>query len=373
MAQQIGAPGQLLPVGQFATPGGLQNAPLPIPGNGLTLPPGSTIPVPPGNFFVDPGVYSVVQFLDPSAGFWRTLNSNSRGFRYVVSNGSNFRVANLLGCPVGAIVTDGGESWVQSTTTVTPSVGNSTWQAIVGGMLSVVSVASAGAGYGVPPLVQIAPPPAPGLQATGYATVQSGTVSGVTLTNVGGGYTSVPEVRLVPSPTDPNLTSNITNATVSIALAGGTPSSGSIAGIVCTNNGCSVASVPTLTIAGAGTGSPAATAVQLLSLTGATVQGAGTGYTGGAQISSIGGRPTATPLYTNPNYDYSAFIPRPAQGNMAAVDGSLVSVGAIYDGGLFLATPTLVINPLVGALVTGSASITPTMGTYTDTVVIQPA
>lgn len=374
MAQQIGAPGQGLPIGQFTAPSTIYEGPIGIPGNSMALAAGEAVPIPAGNYLVDPGLYSFIQYKDPLTGSWRTLNSNSRGLRYVVSDGLNMRVANLLGCPVGAIVTDGGDGdWVQSTTTVSPSSGNSTWQAIVGGMVSVISVASAGRGYGAPPLVLVSPPAAPGVQAQAYATVQSGTVAGVTLTNVGAGYQSVPEIRIVPSPTDPNINSGITNATVSVGLVGGTPTLGSIAAIICTNPGYSLASVPTLTIAGAGTGSPAATAVLLQSLVSVTVQGAGTGYTGGAAVTTVGGRPSATPLYTNPATDFTTYVPRPANGLMAAVSGSLVSVSAIYDGGLFTGTPTMVASPLVGALITGSASLTPTLGTYTDSVVIQPA
>jgi len=374
MGQQIGAQGQYLPTGQFGYPNSLYNAPIPLPGNTLMLWPGQEIYVPPGNFFVDPGLYSFLQFLDPITQTWRTYNSARGKMTYVKSDGINVRVANVLGCPVGAIVTDGGDGdWVQSTTTVSPSVGNSTWQAIVGGMCSVVSVASAGAGYGVPPIVLIAPPAAPGVQATGYASIASGTVSGITLTNVGGGYASVPEVRIIPNPTDPNISSGITNASVSLALVGGTPSRGSIAAIVCTNPGVSVASVPTLSIAGAGTGSPAATAVRLTTLIGATVASGGAGWTGNALLTTSQGRPSATPLYTNPATDFSLYVPRPAQADLYATGGSLISVAAIYDGGIFAGTPTAIVIPQLGALVTTSASVTLSLGAAQDTVLIQPA
>lgn len=374
MSQQIGAPGQPLPIGQFSNPYGLYSAPVGLPGNTVMLQPGENVVIPPGNYLIDPGLYSFIQFYDPLTTGWRTQNSSSRGLRQIVSDGFNVRVANLLGCPVGAIVTDGGDGdWVQSTTTVTPSVGNSTWQAIVGGMCSVVSIASAGSGYGIPPLVLIDAPPSPGVQATAYASIQTGTVSGVTLTNVGAGYQSVPTVRISPNPTDPNISSGITDATVSIALVGGTPTLGSIAAIICTNPGVSVASVPTLTIAGAGTGSPAATAVRLTALTGLTVNGAGDGFTYGAGFVTYGGRPSATPLYTNPATDFSTYVPRNASGALAIAGASLVSVSAIYDGGIFAGTPAVAVLNATGGLQTTAASVSATYGTYNDTVIVQPA
>lgn len=371
MGQQIGAPGQYLPIGQFTNPSSLQAAQNNLAGNSMLLGPGERFIVPPGTFMIEPGLYSFIQFLDPVTQIWRTFNSARRSVARIQSDGVNISVANLLGCPVAAIVTASAGGYVQSTTTCTPSAGNSTWQVIVGGMASVVSVATAGAGYGVPPLLEIAPPPAPGVQATGYCVLTSGTLSGVTLTNVGAGYTSIPDVRVIPSPTDPNISSGITTASVSLALVGGTASSGSISAILCTNPGVSVASVPTLTIAGSGT-SGAATAVRLTTLTAGSVAAGGAGFTGGA-LSTVGGRPTATPLWTNPATDLSAYVPRPAQADFYATGGSLISVSSIYDGGLFAGTPTVIVTPANGNLQTTTGSVTVTLNAANDTIIVQPA
>jgi hypothetical protein len=218
----------------------------------------------------------------------------------------------------------------------------------------------------------IGAPPSPGIQATAFASIQTGTVSGVTLVDVGGGYTTVPPLTILPNPADPNL-SSIVQATASIALAGGTPTLGSIVGIICTNPGVSVASVPTLAIAGAGTGSPAATAVRLTSLVSGSVAAAGTGFAQGAVLITVGGRPTATPLYQNPATDFSQFVPRPAQAGMGIVGDSLVSIGTIFDGGMFAGTATPVVIPGGGALITASATVTITGGAYSDTIRLQPA
>lgn len=371
MGQQIGAPGQTLPVGQFTNPASLQDQQNNIPGNSVALQPGGTMLIPPGSFLIDAGLYTFLQYFDPTTQTYRNFNTSRNRLTRVQSDGQNVRIANLLGCPVAAIVTNAGSAYAQATTTVTPSVGNSTWQAIVGGMVAVNSVAAGGGGYGVPPLVEIAPPPAPGVQATAYATIQSGTVSGVTITNVGGGYVSIPEVRIVPAPTDPNIAAGITTASVSLSLFGGTAAAGSIAAILCTNPGVSVASVPTLTIAGVGA-SGAATAVRLTTLTAGSVAAGGAGFTGGA-ISTAGGRPTATPANLNPAVDLSTFVPRPAMGDLFASGGSLISVSSIYDGGIFAGSPSAIITPANGNLQTTTASVTLTFNAAGDTVLIQPA
>src|SRR5262249_47550364 len=150
----------------------------------------------------------------------------------------------------------------------------STWTAIVGGMVSVSAITNAGSGYGLPPYVFISRPPTPGVQATGYATIQSGTVASVTIDNVGGGYPTAPVSTIVTNPYDPNFIAGtaIVSATVSLALV----NSGSIAAVICTNNGASIAAAPTLTIASATGSSATATALRMGTLTAATVASAGT-------------------------------------------------------------------------------------------------
>ena len=62
---------------------------------------------------------------------------------------------------VAAVVVAGGSGYVQASTSVTASAGGSTWQPIVGGMLSMSSINNAGTGYGVAPNLFIAAPPSP--------------------------------------------------------------------------------------------------------------------------------------------------------------------------------------------------------------------
>ena len=121
-----------------------------------------------------------------------------------VGDGFTRRVANLTGCPVAAVVTTAGTTYTKSGTTITAAAGNSTWQPIIGGLLTLTTVSVAGSGYKVPPLCIIpAPAPGTGVQATAVAAISSGTVSTITVTNQGAGYPSGLTVTLLPNPTDP--------------------------------------------------------------------------------------------------------------------------------------------------------------------------
>lgn len=350
----------------------LSGAPYDFANNYLSLAPGDTLPLPAGSWYVNLGAVCVSQFYDAVTGIWRFANNGFRApIQYIQSDGFNARVANLTGCPVAAVVTNAGTGYVQATTTCVAGSGNSTWYPIVGGLVSVTTILNAGSGYGITPLVFIPAPPAPGVQATAYATLTSNTVSGITFINQGAGYTSAPVAAILPNPTDPNLgVSAIVNATVTL----GTFGAGSIAAILCTNPGTSLTAAPSLTIAGAGA-SATATALRMLTINGATVFGAGVGFTGGALAQAIGSGSGATAVNTNPAIESTDFLDRPAAFLLAApVGASLASVSTIYDGGLFVgATPSLVINGVSGSIPTTGASVVALMGGINDTVLLQPA
>ncbi len=360
--------GLQIPSYYFPTEINPANTPLDLASAIQGLSSGDAIAVPAGSWIINPGPYSVIQFMDPVTQVWRGLSSALMKSVPVTSDGFNYRVANLTGCPVAAVVTTGGSGYVQASTTVTSSSGGSTWRAVVGGMCSISTISNAGSGYGIPPMVFIASPPVGGVQASGYATIQSGTLAAVTLTNVGGGYVTAPTVVIVTSPYDPNFIagSTIVQAVAAITLVG----SGSIAAIVCTDNGASIAAAPTLTIAGAGA-SGAATALRMSTFASATVASAGT-WTGGAYMTTVGGGAGATAQFANPAIDGTNFIPRPAQVTLSGAT-SLSSVATVYDGGLFLSAPTVVVSPVGGALAPASiATITPTYAGAPDTVLLQP-
>ena len=319
---------------------------------------------------------AVIQFLNPVTTCWQGLSSARAPETRVISDGNNYRVANLTGCPVGAVVTTQGTiGYAQATTTVTPSTGNSTWVPIIGGMMSATpSITAVGAGYGLPPFVYCSAPPPPGVPATFQAFISSGTISSIGCTNQGAGYTSTTlTLSLFPSPYDPLVAAGgaITTATAftTIVAASGTPSNGKVVCVLCQNPGASLAAPTTLSIAGAGSNA-AATPVMMWTVTGGTITGAGAGVASGNSLMSVGGVTAATPVSTNPDAELTNYVPRPVQATVIQSAGSITSVGTIYDGGLFTGTPTAILSQMIAP--TTTPTITFALGSGPATVTLQP-
>lgn len=391
MNQRISGPGLGLPLPQGLYPFALNNAPVTAPGNRVALAAGDTLPVPAGDWLIQLGSYCVLQYLDPVNNIW-TMGPAAAwngAVQFVISDGFNVRVANLLGCPLTASVTAYGSGYVQATTTITATPGNSTWVPIVGGQLT-PTVISAGAGYGVAPEIFIPAPPSAannsngvgGIPASAFATLSSGTVvlaTGVSMNNPGAGYASPFTIALQPSPTDPNLSTGITLATVVFSVTG----SGSITGALCTNPGAPLSNPNQFTLTPAGAGTNATLVGNVLqTITAASVTGAGSGYgTVGAVLATSGGVPAAGTITNSPEYNGMAWRPRQAQVGLTVTGagGTIgTQVGTIYDGGLFLtnAAPAYVLGlqPLAGAAPTiVGATISLTMGSRPDIVTLQPA
>lgn len=388
MPSPLSGPGLGLPLPQYLVPSQLNNAPVDVGTNRVSLAPGDMLPLPAGDWYVNPGQYCVIQFKDPVTGLWNVATSAGwmGGSTFVKSDGFNVRVANLLGCPVSATVVTFGSGYVQGTTTITQTGGTGTWSPIVGGALAVVggTLTSNGAGYGVAPLVLIPPPPGAannsngvgGIPATAFATIASGTVSGISFTNPGAGYPTAPTGVIVPNPTDPNLATGITAATVAFSLTG----SGQIRGAFCTNPGAPLTSPAnvTLTVAGAGTQATLTPhvmqTVTAISMVGSATNGYGVGNPG---VTSVGGAPATGTITNGPENLYLAFRPRPTQGALTITGTGSVNaqVGTIYDGGLFLSVPTPVVavNPIASGSFVGGSTVTFVMGVTNDIVTLQPA
>lgn len=391
MAQLITGPGVGLPFPQNLYPSELANAPYDYPNNFVTLAAGDEIPLPNGRFLIDAGKFCVIEMLDPVNNIWRpspSMMAFRNGLTYIEGDGFTRRIANRLGCPIGAVVTGGGTGFSQATATISANIGSSTWQALVGGSLSMTAVNFAGSGYTVPPIVLIPVPPGPannvngigGVPATGYATINSGTVSGVTLTNVGAGYPSVGSIGnngaliLLPNPTDPNIGS-IINASCTFALA----NAGKITAALCTNPGAPLSSTTGLTLTAAGGAGTGATIIPLVlqTATSIAVINGGNNITGTnipALVTSVGGTPNTTSAITNPAIEYTGFVPRPYVGVGVAGGTSIASV-TTYDSGLFLAglAPTPAVASGAFSLTAPTmASLTFTMGNTVDTIMIQP-
>ncbi len=402
MTGPMSGPGLGLFPTQSLYPSFLTNAPLDNPSNRITLAAGDQMPIPRGDWIISVGQYCLLEYFDPFSGTWVAGASAAwmaGGNQIVSSDGFNVRVANRTGCPVGGIVNAYGNSWVQASTTIAVTGGGgSTWSPVVGGQLTPAAAtivpASAGAGYGVAPLMFIPPPPPPsinpngvgGVQASGYCSIASGTVSGFTFTNPGAGYPTIPVGVIMPNPTDPNISTGITQATVAFSLTG----SGSITGVFNTNPGAPL-STPnniTLTLSGAGT-SATVSGIMMQTVTAASIVGGSTISTASsvaALLTTVGGEPLsagpATPVYgtiTNgPEYLLLRGLPRPAGIRLAiGATGTLAAqVGTVYDGGLFYSVPVPILSylniPAPAATITGTSTITLTMGSRPDIVTMQP-
>ena len=327
--------------------------------NNVNLAAGEVYLPPANGYYLNLGRMTQLQEFDPITTTWKGIGGPL--FAGLVSfDGANQRLANTSGCAVGALLTAAGSGYT-SAPTVTASAGGSTWLAIVGGAVSTtVAVAYGGSNYTQPPIVLFSTPPAPGIPATGYATISGGVVTAITVTNQGAGYTYPPSIVLVNDPRD----STGANASAVATLTG----AGTVTGVLCTNHGQPQTSVPTLTFAGGGGTSAAATVIMNFALTGYTVTTAGAGYTAAAGSVDVSATPVptaGTAAYTNPTTQVNlvkmrrAIISAPASGS-----GAITATGlAVIDGGSYEAVPAA-----GSVLITGGTGIITTAAVLALTV-----
>jgi hypothetical protein len=351
------------------------------PTNLLTLPAASSFIIPAGEYLCVPGAYTSLQFLDPVTQIWRTNGAdNSVVPFHLDSDGTNVRLANLSGTPVGAIITNAGAASTYTngvgTTatgcTITPSAGSSTWVPVVGGAInSTVTITASGSGYLFPPILIFGAPPAGGIQATGICTISSGVINAVTVTNQGAGYTTAPLITLVNDPRDTAGTGGV--LTVNATLVG----SGQLLAMYPSNFGTALTSVPTFTFSPAST--TAATAVmQFVATAFAIAATSGVAY-GNAQPFLVMAPPTlvAGTRASNtagPIADTGLSFPRAAYitGTSTAGGAIAVSGSVVQDAGLFQAVPNGFVIAGGSGLPTTTAIVTISVGGITDTSWLQP-
>ena len=320
--------------------------------------------LPPANgYWASLGRYSQLQEYDPIMTIWKPISGVKQNV-FFSADGVNQRIANTSGCAVGALLTAAGSGYT-SAPTVTASAGNSVWLALVGGAVNTtVTVAYGGTNYTQPPDVFFSAPPAPGVPATGYATISGGLVTGVTVTNQGAGYTFPPPVSFFIYPRD----STGANASAVATLTG----AGTVTAVLCLNHGNPLTSVPTLTFAGGGGTSAAATAIMNFAITGYAVTTAGAGYTAAAGSVTVSATPVptaGTAAYTNPGSQIELVAMR-----QAVISAPVSSAGAItatgeyvVDGGSYEAIPTAGSISIIGnGLITTAAVLTLTVGGIVD-------
>ena len=365
--------------------------------NRISLPPGGDIVIPSGSWWVNVGQYSVLQALDPVTNTWTPFCSTDQlNWDTINSDGVNFRIYNPTGFPVGALINNGGTGYTGTPTAAAGSGEASSWVVLVGGAVSAININAGGSGanYSVPPLVNIAAPPTPGVQATAVANLSGQTITGFTIINPGAGYSSPPAVVIVPQTSDVNTLSTSTVAITTAKATAQLSYVGVITAILLSNEGSQPLNAPptlTVTAATGGAGSGAtATAVMVLTVTGITYTTPGSGYVGlgtpvSVGIGSFGGVITSSAALSNsPAVSTNMFFPRQMSA-IASVSGGGVSPPGWYiatagsgviDGGLFQTAPTLYAYPGPIALVSNAAealaSLTPNMGFVNDTVYITP-
>jgi hypothetical protein len=365
--------------------------------NTVTLLAGETVLIQAGHFFITPGPYSCVQFFDQVTQLWRRVKQQTPNTAiYVESDGANFRIANLSGCPVGAVVTNAGSGYT-SAPTVVPNAGGSTWRAIVGGLINATFTLPSfkGSNYTYPPIVQVDPPAPGGLPCTAHAVISAGALTSVVIDNQGAGYTAVPTFHFLSDPRDPNnpvtnpgTTTTITpigtvNQTVQGAQVGDLAAtatltgSGTIAAVVCTNHGNAVTSLPTLAFSGGGGSSAAATVIMNWTVTGLTVVDGGAGYGTSVPflVLAAGGITAGSPVNTNPEYEADITQIRQIDLSGTTGVGVITATGLkVIDGGIgFQAIPTAIVLTGGTTAVTTNGSATLTVGGHIDTYVLSPA
>lgn len=346
--------------------------------NEITLEAGQTALISPASdYYAALGKYTVLQQQDPITGLWRGIGGGfvDASVRKILSNGTNYRLANQTGCAVGALLTNKGSGYT-SAPAVAASAGSSVWQAFVGGAVNTsVTVTNGGAAYTYPPQVIFSAPPysaqGGGIQATGHCALTNGAVSSVTVDNQGAGYPSAPTITFVNDPRELSpAASTITagyNAAATCTLTG----ANTITGLICLDHGTPLTAVPTLSFSGGGGSSAAATAIMCWSITAFTPT-AGTGFTGNSLLSGLDAFPTTAAAYTNPATQSGLVVTRLAQILMPESGGAPTATGAVfYDGGIYTSTPTALVTTN-GALITQTATFAFTMGGLTDTSYLCP-
>ena len=360
-------PGMLLPLAPLA---GNQNR--------RAIAAGETHNLPGGQFVVTPGPYVFLQELDPISGLYVNLPTWPNTPHFISSDGQNFRLANLTGCCLGALLTNCGSGYTSAPTVTT--TGTAKFAAQVGGAISgTVTITAAGVGYNYAPQLIFSAPPAGGIQAKGYCTLSAGAINAVTVTDQGAGYTTAPTITVSSDPREATAATP-GPTTVGVLTAAMLATETLVTAVTCTDPGTGAyTAVPTLTFAGGGGSSAAATAIMCFAATGFTVGNGGAVYgnaqpflviTGGGLVPASGAGSVV-----NPGISTGLLFPRQANiSGTSASGGTITATGLVVnDGGLFQAVPAGFVLPSgTGALPTTTAIVTITVGGVLDYYSIQP-
>jgi len=343
-------------------------------GNRISLAAGETWLIQPaGWYWVKPGPYTCLQVYDPILLTWVTIGGGGAGSDplYIGSDGENYRLANLTGLAVGALITNVGSGYT-SAPTVTISGSNSIWRTVVGGSVATPTISNGGSNYTYAPNVTFSAPPAGGVQATGVAVLTSGAVSSITMINVGAGYTSPPIITIT---NDPREGLNGVTAGYNAAAVCTLTNAQKVTALICTDPGNTAqTSVPSFTISGGGGSSFAATAIMCWSILTFTPGGTNTGWgtTTYGWLSALDqlGSTTITAGSTNPAIQQGLVKTRMASIAAYSASGSLtgtVSAAAslLLDQGIYTSVPTVIMAS--GGAIFAATTVSFGMGGLSDT------
>lgn len=363
-----------------------------------------------GQFLIQLGQYSTLQMFDATCGLWRNVNVGPMALLPVSSDGTNYRIANTSGTPVGAIITAAGSggtngfygydntrtavTWQNgiktagnTVFTITPSAGGSLWNAFVGGGVNTtiglsgtvyqngpfstaaqVFTGSGGSGYLAPPMIVFAPPANQGDQPcilpTAVCTISGGAINSVTVTNQGAGLLGLPQITVVPAMGDTTGGGAILGwAAGNVAQVG----SGTLMAMAPAFPGTAVTAVPTFTYGGSASPGPTVTAIMNFTITSFTTGTAGVGYVG-AGGAIFGGIVAGSAANTNPALDKNLSLPVVPPITVAATTG-VPSLAGNFGGVNFQAVPTYAAYS-AGAAPSTAAVITANVGGASDYILI---
>ena len=333
--------------------------------------------IPAGQYMVRLGPYTFLQILDPNLQAWMNI-SQGPGIENVNSDGVNFRLANLTGAVIGAVITNSGSGYsnaVGSTNVPTVTAGGVTLRPIMGQSLNTtITKSNAGANYTQLPILVIDPPPAGGIQATAVcSSLSSGALGTITVTNQGGGYTSIPNVTVINGPGDTTGAGAALTAAL-ISSAGTAGAADTVVGLLPVNSAANIGtaqtSVPSLTItnpSGGGSGL-AATAIMCFAALGATTSGM-TNAANGSYTVITSNVTAGSATLTNPAISTGLFNPVWGYCANQTAAGALT----IIYGGLHQVVPTYNTSVTSNGTISGAITYTGTsVGGINDLSWLQP-
>lgn len=342
----------------------------------VVLQPGQSFVLPVGQWSIACGRYTDVQWYDSTAFRWRNYPTQPGQNTVMSSDGTNFRIANTTGTPIGAVISNVGNSNAPNgynTVSATISAGSSTWGTLVGGTLNTTVTVTNCGNFSLPPILVWQPAANqtyPYIPPEFCCNISSNQIGTVTVNYPGAGLTAAGTLTAVNQPGD----TNPGNAT--ITLNSTLTNSGNLTAIWPLTQGTEVTSLPTFTFNIGGT--MCANVLMDWTVTGFTVSSSGFNYGATKPVTILTGNGVAghtqAANLTGTSYTTKLAMPRMAQISAITEANSNVSNGniTIIDQGKNLqAIPYLVVIPsnANGAGPNGNnpAVLTAVVGGVTDT------